>query len=100
MSDETQTESGADVNALRNGFEVGQSKVLVVENARHPDMNSDQWQVTAKPDGDNDYDGDTVTALGGFEPKEGEPALFTRTETDFTIEAPKTEEGNDVEAAA
>lgn len=83
--DQPQTETGADVNALRNNFQVGESKVLGVKNARKlPE--ADKWTVTALVEG-SDKDTDNVTALNGYEPKEGENALFVRTEDGLTVEA-------------
>lgn len=96
MSDTQQTESGADVNALRNNFEVGDSKVLTVKNLKQID--AETWVVTAEvEEGDNDTD--TCKSEGGYEPTVGEKSLFVRTEAGMVISPAPAEDTGSAEEA-
>lgn len=81
MSDTVQTESGADVNALRNNFKKGESKELIVKSSKQlPDGQT--WVVCAEIDAkDNDTDNCTIDPESlDWVPVDGEVALFTRLE--------------------
>ncbi len=87
MSDTAQGETGADVNALRNNFEVGESKTLGVKNVKQlPDGKTFTVSATIE-EGDNDTDNVTVAegSPEGWEPVAGENAKFTRTEDGLTV---------------
>jgi len=89
MADQPQTESGADVNALRNNFQVGESKELMVKNVEQ--ISADVFVVTAEvEDGDKDTDNCTLAAdAGEWKPTAGEMAMFKRTEQGLEISAVK-----------
>lgn len=81
--DQEQTETGADVNALRNNFQVGEQKDLEIVQVAQDD--DGDFVVNAKvAEGDADKDKVKSVTDGRF-PKQGEIWKFTRTEEGMTM---------------
>lgn len=79
MSDTKQTETGTDQNALRFNFQPGESKELIVADAKNPSGDGKTWIISAKAEENGpDFDADTVVAINDFKPEEGKAARFTR----------------------
>ena len=105
MSDEQQTESGANVNTIRKNVPVGESRDFIV-TAVHGE------NVVAKVAADGpDFDGDNVTFVPeDFRPEVGSVAHFThiedaskpsgtRLEVSAVASTEAADEGKEVEAA-
>lgn len=74
MSDQAQTETGADVNALRNNIPVGESREYTVAAVKP--LAAGNYLIGAWVT-DDDVDLDEVNVAEGVVPKRGENLLFT-----------------------
>lgn len=96
--DVEQTETGADENALRTDFEVGEQKDLVIENAK--ELPTGEWVINAKV-GEQDCDMDTVKNMTpSYIPAKGDTWKFMRTETGMEMTALSVAPKADEEASA
>jgi hypothetical protein len=81
MSDVEQTESGADVNALRYNIPVGESREYVIAASRQ--ISADVFTIAAVVSGEgerHDVDVDNCTVPAGTHPMKGETWVFTHNE--------------------
>lgn len=74
--DKVQTESGADVNALRFNIPKGETKEYVIVASKRLPTGS-EWVIAAQVSED-DVDLDTCV-VKGWEPKQGDTGAFTHT---------------------
>lgn len=84
MSDTQQTETGADQNALRNSFSVGEKRELSIAAVHQID--ADTFVIAAWIKNDEDVDTDICTVkTEGWKPRKGDIGIFERTDTGMEV---------------